>query len=335
MSEAQVTVIMAPRERYTRIAGAIESLYEHTDQPIELFVIDGALPDDVRKEVEALANKHGFHFDHKPYPLTPNEARNIALAQTKTPWIVFADNDVVFTPNWLPPLIKAAEDYDAWLVGPTILDGDTLEDGMVHAAGGDSGFEMVNGKPRYHFVPGHMHVPYEEAKPNLKRGPTTMVEFHVMFARASIFDTIGPLDEKLLSFADHDDLVVSTLKHGGPVIYEPASAIVYPDPGTDASRLEESDLPYFLLRWSDDWNCRSIDHFAEKWGLDPEDNWMPHTKHWIRVRRRGVYPVAGFFGKLTSFTLFNVNESIGAILEKSFLDKYTGRLKKLRNQHCA
>lgn len=334
MSAAEVTVIMAPRERYSRILQSIDSLYENTEVPFKLIVVDGALPPAVKKGVEEAAEKRGFEFIYHDYPLTPNEARNVALKKADTEWIVFVDNDVVYLPNWLPPLIEAANEFDAWLVGPTIVDADDdLESGIVHAAGGDSGFEMIDGKLHYHFVPGEMHVPWHEAKERLQRGPTTMVEFHAMLARRSIFDKLGPFDEKLLSFADHDDIVVQTIKAGGKVIFEPAGIVMYPDPGTDPSRIEESDLPYFLLRWGDAWNDSSIDHAAKKWGLDPKDNWMPHTKHWIRTRRRRCYPVGGLFGRIVTFVMFKISESMGRALERSFCEKYTRGLIALRKQH--
>jgi GT2 family glycosyltransferase len=145
---------MVPRERYNGMTAAIDSLYPHTtDVPFKLVVIDGALPARVRDWVANASRQRGFGFVHHEYPLAPNEARNIGLRHVDTPWVVFADNDVLFTPGWLPPLLSAAEEFGASLVGPTILDGDVGR-GRIHAAGGHAGFDTVDAKRRYHFKPG-------------------------------------------------------------------------------------------------------------------------------------------------------------------------------------
>jgi len=333
MTSPDATVVMVPRERYSGMLKAIDSLYELTpNDRFRLVVGDGALPEPVRAGVEAESKKRGFKFIHKPYPLTPTEARNIGIQEADTEFIVFSDNDVLFTPNWFEPLVDSARELDAWLIGPTILDGDP-ERGWIHAAGGDSGIEGEGDEKRYHFVPNFMRQYVKDVGEQLQRGPTTMLEFHVMMARRDTFDKIGPLDEKVSCWADHDDITHTVLQHGGNVIYEPASTISYHDPGTNIDVLEQGDLPMFLLRWSDEWNTPSIERAAEKWDLSGKDPWMNHAKHWCRVRRRKALTKCGPMGKLTGFMLYKVNEGIGESLEKSVCQKYTGPLHKLRQQH--
>ena len=327
MSTPEVTVIMVPRERYSGIQAAIASLYENTaDIPFKLVYVDGGLPARVKAMVEQEAASRGFSFIHKEHPLTPNEARNIGLQQADTEFVVFSDNDVLFTPNWLELLLAAAREYDAWLVGPTILDGDP-ETGKIHAAAGNSGFQEVDGKKRYKFVPGHMQQHLDVVKDDLKRGPTTMLEFHVLLARRDVFEKIGPLDERVSSFGDHDDLVHQVLNAGGPVIFEPASIVAYHDPGTNIHVLEQGDLPMYFLRWSDAWNFGSIERAAEKWNLDPEDPWVEHAKHWVRVRRSRALSLCGPTGKLVGFTMYKVNKPLGEKLEQILCDRITRPLK--------
>lgn len=45
--------------------------------------------------------------------LTPDETRNLGMAQVKTPYTVFVDNDVLVTPGRLEPLIACADDTKA------------------------------------------------------------------------------------------------------------------------------------------------------------------------------------------------------------------------------
>lgn len=325
----EVTVLMVPRERFSGIQSCIASLYEHTtDVPFRLLYVDGSLPHKVKEMVEAESRQRGFDFIHRDYPLTPNEARNIGLSAVDTPHVVFIDNDIVFRPNWLEPLLDTAKEYDAWLAGPTILDANFPED-HIHAAGGEAIFEIVDGKRRYHFRPGHRDVERSKAEPELKRGPVSMLEFHVMLARRDIFDTIGPLDERVLFF-DHDDLVITVTEAGGLAVYEPASTITYHDPGTKIDVLEPNDLPQFLLRWSNEWNLPAIDHAVEKWRLDPEDPWIGHAQEWVRLRRRRCYRIAGLRGRAVGYTMHHISKSIGERMEKSFCDHYTHELFRAR-----
>jgi GT2 family glycosyltransferase len=331
MSTNEITIVMVPRERYSGIAKAIETLYEHTENAqFKLVVVDGGLPENVRTFIERESHDRGFMFIHKDYPLTPNEARNIGLKHVKTTYVVFADNDVQFTPNWLPPLVSAAEEFDAWLVGPTILDANT---DRIHAAGGESGVEEVDGGRHYHYVPGFMQREVEEVHDQLERGPTTMLEFHVILAHMDVFKKLGPLDEKFSSFADHDDLVYSVLEAGGKAVYEPGSTVSYHDPGTDIHVLQPSDLPMYLLRWGNEWNLACIDHAAVKWRLDPNDPWIEHAKQWTRLRRRNVYPIGGVSGRLVAFTLYHVSQQLGGVLERHFCNRFTKPLKELRIRH--
>ncbi len=332
MNTPEVTIIMVPRERYSGIVESIESLYANTPSDMfELVVIDGALPDSIRRWLENAAKERGFRFIHEAFPPTPNEARNRALEHVTTPYILFADNDVLYTPGWLPTLVNTAKEFDAWLVGPLILDG-APEDGFIHAAGGEKWFDEIDGERRYHFVPGHLHKKVPDVKEELKRGPVTMLEFHVLLARADSFDTIGPLDEDIYSFGDHEDLVNRVLAAGGSAVFEPASVVAYHDPGTNIHVLESNDLSMFLLRWSDAWAEKSVDRYAEKTGIAPNDPWIAHAKAWVRVRRQRVYPVAGLVGRALSFAIFHLSPRAAAPFERWFCARHTKALDKLRQR---
>ena len=258
MSEPRVTVIMAPRERYTGLPYAIEALYRHTPtERFDLVVVDGNLPESIYAQVKELEKKHGFKFIHKPFTLTPNEGRNLGLPHIDAPYTVLLDNDCCVMDGWLDPLIKASEDFDAWLVSPTVLE-DEPSKGIIHWAGGDSGFLTPEGKRHYHFVPLYSLEKLSDVGDKLQRGPTSMIEFHCMLTKSDVYDKIGPFDEQVTAFFDHDDITHLTLQAGGQVIYEPASVVSYRNPSNEAGVLQPIDLPYFYLRWSKAW----ADEFA-------------------------------------------------------------------------
>lgn len=330
MSDPRVTVIMAPRERYTGLPYAIEALYQNTPADrFDLVVVDGNLPESIYAQVKELEKKHGFKFIHKPYTLTPNEGRNLGLPHIDAPYTVLLDNDCCVMDGWIDPLIKASEDFDAWLVSPTVLEDDPSK-GIIHWAGGDSGFMTPEGKRHYHFVPLHSLEKLSDVGDQLQRGPTSMIEFHCMLTKSDVYDKIGPFDEKITAFFDHDDITHLTLQAGGQVIYEPASVVSYRNPSNEAGVLQPIDLPYFYLRWGQDWADASVDHVAEKWKLEADDPWPIHAKYWCNQRRRKQYPVAGFRGWLTAYTYYKLSKSMGESMERSFCDRFTRPLVESR-----
>jgi glycosyltransferase involved in cell wall biosynthesis len=326
---------MVPRERYSGVGRAIETLYEHTrDVPFNLVVTDGGLPAGVREAIAHASRQRGFRFVQQAYPLAPNEARNIGLHHVDTPWLVFADNDVVFTSNWLPPLLAAAEELGAWLVGPTILDG-AIDRGRIHAAGGDAGFDEIDGKRRYHFQPGFSQKKLADVSRELRRGPTSMLEFHVLLARSDALRKIGPLDEGFVSLADHDDLVLSALAAGGTAVYEPGSTVSYHDPDTSVDVLRPGDLPMYLLRWGEAWNRASLRHAVRKWRLDPDDPWIEQADRWMRARRRRAYIAGGLLGRVVRTVLNRTPSPVGVLVERLFCAHHTRVLVSLRARHVA
>lgn len=326
---------MVPRERYSGILPGIESLYaETTDVSFNFIYVDGCLPEFIREEVEKQSQEKGFRFIHRDYPLTPNEARNIGLEYVDTEYMVFTDNDVCYTPGWLRTLLDTAREYDnAWLVGPTILDGD-LDRGFIHAAAGVSGFHMVNGKKRYHYKANNRHDSIHDVKEEIGklRGQSTMLEFHTILCRSDIFKTIGKLDEGIWSYGDHDDLIMAVAEAGGNAIYEPKSVVRYDDPGYDMNILQDYDIGFFLLRWGKEWNAQSVTHVAQKWNLDPEDTWPAQGMHWSGYRRRKTYRRVGVLGALVGFTYYKISKSLAEWLEQFITNKYTAELRQTRAQ---
>jgi GT2 family glycosyltransferase len=101
-----------------------------------------------------------------------------------------------------------------------------------------------------------------------------------MLVRRDIFDTIGLLDEKLLSTREHIDFSMSVTNAGGKIYCEPESVTTYvPDTG-----FEWSDLTYFMLRWSDAWELASLEHFIQKWDLTKKDKYF--KKRYSRLGQR-------------------------------------------------
>ncbi|MGB3735141.1 MAG: glycosyltransferase [Ilumatobacter sp.] len=291
-SEARATVIVTQRERFGMTQESLDDLFEHTDEPFDLVYVDANSP---RKHADYLAGeakRRGFTLIRHERYLTPNQARNIGLAAATTPYVVFVDNDVLYTPGWLTAIIECAEETGAALVSPLICQALPAHTTIHHAggdytdpAGLDTFFDTPPATGRVFVEKMHGHgVGLEDWNGPLERAETGFCEFHVVLARRSLFDTIGPLDEKMLSTKEHIDFSMVTRAAGERVWFEPSSVVTYVFPNRDRP-LEVSDWPFFALRWSDVHGRRSLEHFVSKWQLDPPAGYVEEKKKIYGFRR--------------------------------------------------
>lgn len=95
MTNARVTVVVLPRDRFTVTERSLESLLARTPAPFELVYIDGCSPRRTRRHLEARAREFGFQLVRFEEYLSPNRARNVGAALATTEYTVFVDNDVI------------------------------------------------------------------------------------------------------------------------------------------------------------------------------------------------------------------------------------------------
>jgi GT2 family glycosyltransferase len=278
-----VTLVVVPRERFSYSRQSLESIYQHTEYPFELIYVDGNSPRHIQKHLEIQAEAQNFKLIRSEHYLSPNQARNIGLKYVQTKYLVFVDNDIHVSDGWLEKLIKCAEETNAALVCPLVCIGKKLHS-KVHLAGGEARIflELKNDKIRRKVHEKHYYVnrPVVEIKDKLYRKECEFAEFHCLLVRTDIFHQINSLDEKLLSTREHIDFSMTVTNLGEKIYCEPNSVVTYvPDSG-----FELSDLPYFMLRWSDAWEVASLEHFMEKWDLTKKDKYF--KKRYSRLGQR-------------------------------------------------
>lgn len=270
MSDARVTIVVVPRDRFGLTERALETLYTRTPVPFELVYVDVASPRGTRRYLETQARERGFRLVRFDEPLSPNQARNAGAGLVTTEYTVFIDNDVIVAPGWLPPLVERADETGAWIVGPLYLIGE-LALGWIHAAGGELVFEGAGGDRMLrsdHVLQG---LSLSELTEPPRARACDFAEFHCMLVRTDTFEKVGPLDEALLSTREHEDLALAVKAHGGSVWSEPSSVVTYLPPprhpklvGAFGPALRVTDVPYFARRWSERWNEASVEHFRRK-----------------------------------------------------------------------
>lgn len=277
MGTPQVTIVVVARERFSCAERSLESVYGCTSFPFALVYVDVSSPKRVKRYLEAKAQEKGFQLIHSDHYLSPNQARNLGMREVKSKYVVFIDNDVVVSPGWLEALVRCADETGAWLVGPLYLMGEP-DDRIIHMAGGISHIREERGKrvlyEKDHF--GGMRL--TEVPVPLQRQQSELVEFHCMMARAEVFERLGPLDEKLFSVREHEDLCLVVQKAGGSIYMEPDAVVTYVPPPPIAL----SDFSYYMLRWSKEWSEASLKRFHSKWNLDMDENHPHYNYLWNR-----------------------------------------------------
>ncbi|MCA1991961.1 MAG: glycosyltransferase [Coleofasciculus sp. S288] len=304
MSEPQVTIVVVPRERFQFAPASLESLYENTKFPFKLVYVDNNSPTKLRRYLETQAQEKGFQLLRSNYFLSPNQARNFGLRQVKSKYVVFVDNDVIFSPGWLKALVDCTEETGATVVGSLVCQYTPVHE-IIHCAGGEYMPEeelalFVKGQPSV--IPQspdekgkwqvfektfYQNRRISEVSDRLKRQPTGFVEFHSMLVRTELFEQVGLLDEGFSCTKEYLDFCMTVHRIGGEVYLEPASVVTFLT-HPPAPPLKLTDLPYFMIRWSDAWELASLLHFQEKWDLVESKYFKKRYKKLGRRRREEI-----------------------------------------------
>jgi glycosyltransferase involved in cell wall biosynthesis len=295
MAEAIATIAVTPREQFSKARTSLESILAHTAPDVPLIYVDGNSPPALARYLKDQCAQRGFTLIRTAHFLAANEARNMALPRVHTKYVVFVDNDVSVEAGWLERLISCAEQTGAWAVGPLYLIDDPAKR-IIHTAGAELRIIDEGGRRRLHERHRFSSQPLAKVQAQLVRQPIDLVEFHCMLVHTDVFSRLGPLDERLISFLDHVDFCIDVAEAGGGIYIEPAAVVTHLAPPPYAL----SDLPCFLLRWSDAWMEPSIRRFAEKRRLSVTDeDFAAHRQFRDRHRLRLLGRVRGAVRRLT------------------------------------
>ena len=327
-----ITIVVVPRERFSYSQQSLDSIYQYTDMPFELVYVDGGSPKSVQRYLRQTSVDRDFTLVRTEHFLAPNQARNLGLSQVTTDYVLFIDNDVHVSHGWLKQLWACAQETDAAVVCPLTCIGKPLHQ-KVHLAGGEARiFTELKGDKTYRRVhEKHYFVnrAVADVQDQLQRRTCEFAEFHCMLVKRSVFNKIGPLDEKLLSTREHIDFCLNVSQTGGKIYCEPDSVVTYvPD-----ILYRWSDLAFFMLRWSDEWEVSSLKHFRKKWALD-KDKYFKKRYRRLGHRRHHAF-LRPLVRKLTFGRTIPWLENTVIGLERQLNRLITGRYVRLygeRNQ---
>ena len=280
-----VTVAVVPHERFSPSRACLTRLFAATRAPHRLLYVDGGSPPQLARHLEAESRRRGFSLHRVEHYLAPNVARNLALGLVETPYVVFLDNDVLVQPGWLTALVRCAEETGAGAVGPLYCHGEP-EGERVHMAGSELSLHEHGGRVRLHERLRFMRHSVSEVQHELRREPTQGLELHCLLLRTDAIRELGGFDEEILSTCNVD-LCLSLQRAGHTLYFEPWAVVTYSPPPP----LDPGDRDYFRLRWSRDWNVRTIARYREKWSLADDDPTLKSIFRWAEQhRRRALFP---------------------------------------------
>jgi hypothetical protein len=281
MTEIRTTVVVAPREQFGWTRPALEGIFPHTEVPYNLVYVDGGSPAPVRRYLTLRARQRGFRLLRTEHHLSPMEARALALPHVDTEYVCFIDNDVLVTPGWLARLVRCADETEAWAVGPLYCNeirrsgASTWREGQAHVVEED-GRRSFFEEHRFPALHQRGAVPPATRADRARRVPLQAL-------RTELFDKFGLQDPRYLSSGENLDLCLQLREAGYPVYIEPAAVVANQPPPP----FRWSDLPFYLLRWSDAWNRISLRCFREHWDIPADDWWIGHHYGWL-TRHRGL-----------------------------------------------
>ena len=323
--QALITVIVVPQEGFSYTQQSLDSIYQHTKIPFELVYVDVNSPRHIQKYLERAATQKGFTLLRCAHFLSPNQARNLGLSQVTTDYVVFIDNDIHVSPGWLEHLWQCAQETNAAVGCPLICLGKPLHD-RIYLAGGEARIfmDIKDGQVRRRLHEEHFLANRSAAaiKSHLNRRSCKFVELNCTLVRREIFDHVGCLDEKLLGTQEAMDFCLRINQTGNLMICEPASVVTH----VPQTAYHWSNLAYFMLRWSDTWEVKSLTYFQQKWDLDTDSYFLHRYKQVGHRRHREFLSPLRWLTKNPKFSWLE-NLAIG--LEQWFNQIITHRHARL------
>ncbi|NEQ05167.1 MAG: glycosyltransferase [Moorea sp. SIO4E2] len=259
---SNITIGFVQRERFSLAAELLQRIFEYTQLPFNLIVVNCNIPNVYWNQMEqVLTGRKNVSIIHHEHYLLPNQSKNLVIQATEDEFLCLIENDNLVKEGWLTQLMTACEEYPADVVVPLIIEG-PLGAGKVH-------FDDLLGTVQTVETPDGSKweiVPRTDIKEldwgSTERRTVQFMEQHCLFFRRKIFDQIGFYDEEL-NTRDEIDLSLALYKAGARVVFEPKCEVHYIPPYPP----NEDELDYFFMKWDLKLAEESRVRIQQKWNL--------------------------------------------------------------------
>ncbi len=317
-----VTIIVVHRDRFSLAVDALNQVIAATHSPYKLLYVDAGSPRKVADELKRICLENGFTYQRHDEYLSPSQSRNRGLRTAETKYVAFVESCTFVADNWLEGLISCAEETGAEVIQPLMCQGKPFHT-EIHQAGGTFTKDMelfFKGAPEDHVICDiDMHQGKQVTDVPLTRSETQVTEVHCLLVKRDTFERFGDFDEAMLSTKDHLNFSMTVWKNGGRIMLEPSSLATFYVPNRH-NPLKFSDYPYFILRWSPDWQAGSLTHFKKKWGLEGDPYFKERNDIITWRYREGILkpiarriPLVGHSYKVQQFVIMVLEPVVVAI----------------------
>lgn len=257
-----VTIGFVPRESFSKAARSLQSIYTHTNIPFNLVIVNCNIPEKYWKEIEeVIKEKTNVTVIRRDNYLFPSQSKNLVIETSRDDYICFIENDCfVLSDDWLKFMIMSCESFPADCATPLLFEGTKNPEKIHH----DRGFECIetkeqDGETIYSFVDkegidGRIDW-------NLPHKIETM-EHHCMLFKRSVFEKIGPFDEKIIS-GEYIDTSLALYTAGIPMIIEPRAKVHFCGPPP----IQKGEMEFFRFRWNVEKSIAGNFHMHSKWKI--------------------------------------------------------------------
>ncbi len=303
----EVTIIITPRDRYSRLDICIAGLYENTEEEFDLVILDLGYPKSELKKAMKITNAKNNVRIFSYGLITPMAALDRIRAEITTKYTVLLDNDTNVTPGWLKPLIATANN-DNVIVSPLILEREGVDKGAtlrnhlltcdIRVLNHDNTEYLIENKKYRRVLPDELPVGIKS---------TDTFELHcVLFLTSHLQEIEIPQ----MVVREHIDIGLQTRAMKKSIVVQPESVVLFDNLGT---RMNLSDMKYFFFRWNKDLAKKSHKLFEKRWGY----NFYGENFMYVWAFRRKVFLLARFFG----MPIFISNKMAG-LMKKIFCKQW-------------
>ena len=214
-----VSILIPTFNKAEYLYQCLESILEYTEAAFEVIVIDDGSNDATTDLMAKVINVQAIRNEtNAGFIRSCNRGAGVAVGR----YVLFLNNDVVVTPEWLSPLIETAECYpQCGAVGGKLVrpDGSLQEAGSIIWQDGSAlgyGRDDDPSKPEYCYL---REVDY--------------VSGAYLLVRADLFRKLGSFDEIYLpAYYEDADLCLGIRELGYKVVYQPQAMIVHYEYGS-------------------------------------------------------------------------------------------------------
>ena len=240
LSEAKkISIIISSFRGPELLERCVESVVRRTGYPnYEIVIVQVGEGDKIAKAATGFSHRVLFLAD----AVNESAAKNYAVAQTDSPWLLFLDDNVeAIDPDWLTIMAEHVQRPETGAIGPRLINpGGTIEHaGLVLGVNGIAQ-SAFRGFPAEH--------PGVNRQLQMTRNYSA-VAGSCLLTRREVFQEIGGSDEKLSGVLASVDLCLKIRRAGYLIVYTPLAKLCWdPSPPEEVAASAEVVM---RQRWSD------------------------------------------------------------------------------------